>query len=162
MELVRQVLLQTEQSATGTDWVDINIAGYSPEEIAYHVKILSDAGLLEALDLSDGDGLEWKPKSLTWTGAPCFTTWRISARMTAELLIDRPRKSEASRLKRWRRVSTSWVRVWVRIRKGCFGGLVCGRFIGELISHPKTIGQRKTKYIQKRAATARGRQDGSS
>ena len=90
--------------------------------------------------------------SASIAGGPCLAIWRTNARIIAELLTDRPRKSEASRLKRWRRVSTSWVRVWVRIRKGCFGGLVCGRFIGELISHPKTIGQRKTKYIQKRAA----------
>jgi hypothetical protein len=32
MELVRQVLLQTEQSTNVPDLIDLNIEGYSPEE----------------------------------------------------------------------------------------------------------------------------------
>lgn len=68
MELVRQVLLQTEQSATVDNVIDLHIEGYSPEEISYHVKILSDAGLLEAHNFSDSENFEWKPTSLTWKG----------------------------------------------------------------------------------------------
>jgi DNA-binding transcriptional ArsR family regulator len=68
MELVRQVLLQTEKSVSVRGEIDLNIEGYSPEEIYYHVKILSDAGLLEANDLTTYDGFEWRPKNLTWKG----------------------------------------------------------------------------------------------
>lgn len=47
MELVRKILLQIE-SSTGDDIADIQIKGCSPEEIAYHVYLLNDAGLIEA------------------------------------------------------------------------------------------------------------------
>ena len=68
MELVRRVLLEIEQSTNVDDWIDLGIEGYSPEEISYHVKILAEAGLLEAQDLTTNDEFEWKPKSLTWKG----------------------------------------------------------------------------------------------
>jgi DNA-binding transcriptional ArsR family regulator len=67
MELVRQVLLQTEQSTSVDDVIDLNIEGYSPQEISYHVKILFEAGLLDARDCGDRREL-WKPRSLTWDG----------------------------------------------------------------------------------------------
>src|SRR4051812_28617180 len=68
MELVRQILLQTEKSVHVGDEIDLNIEGYSREEIYYHVKILSDAGLLEANNLTTYDGFKWTPKNLTWKG----------------------------------------------------------------------------------------------
>jgi len=47
MELVRQILLQVE-SSIGNDTANIQIKDRSPEEIAYHVYLLNDAGLIEA------------------------------------------------------------------------------------------------------------------
>ena len=81
-------------------------------------------------------------KSASIAGGPCCAIWRMSARMIAELLIERPKKSEASRLRCWRKVSSLWVRAWERIRRGSFERVVCGRAIRELITHLKTICQR--------------------
>jgi DNA-binding transcriptional ArsR family regulator len=68
MDLVRRILLETEQSKSVNGWIDLSIEGYSPEVISYHVKILAEADLLEAKDLSTRDGFGWQPKSLTWKG----------------------------------------------------------------------------------------------
>src|SRR5215208_2731090 len=68
MELVRKILLETEQYAKGTGWVNIEIPGYSSEDVSYHVKILGEAGLLAAQDLTTHNGFCWMPRSLTWEG----------------------------------------------------------------------------------------------
>ena len=46
------------------------ISGYSDNQVAYHVKILSEAGLLNAQDVSScgPDGFDWIAGSLTWQG----------------------------------------------------------------------------------------------
>lgn len=68
MELVRKILLETEQYPKGTGWLNVEIAGYSKADVSYHVKILSQAGLLTAQDLTTRDGFCWMPTSLTWDG----------------------------------------------------------------------------------------------
>jgi len=68
MNLVRQILLKIEEHPEPMGWVELDIPGYSPEQAAYHVMILADAGLVEAVNLSSFDGFEWKPKHLTWEG----------------------------------------------------------------------------------------------
>ncbi|SCL76594.1 hypothetical protein L21_2529 [Methanoculleus chikugoensis] len=70
MELVRQILLQIE-SSTGDDFANIQIENYSPEEIAYHVYLLKDAGLIEAEISYSMDSV--KPEDyvifrMTWAG----------------------------------------------------------------------------------------------
>lgn len=47
MELVRQILLKIEQEPSG--WVphEINIKGYTKEQIGYHLLLMIEAGLLE-------------------------------------------------------------------------------------------------------------------
>jgi DNA-binding transcriptional ArsR family regulator len=68
MELVRQILLKTEQNTEVGGWIDLDIEGYSPEEISYHVKLLAEAELIEAQDLTTTEEFEWKPTGLTWKG----------------------------------------------------------------------------------------------
>lgn len=70
MELVRQILLQIE-SSTGDDIANILIKGCSSEEIAYHVYLLNDAGLIEAKIFYSMDSV--KPDDyaifrITWAG----------------------------------------------------------------------------------------------
>jgi hypothetical protein len=45
-------------------------AGYTDEEISYHVELLKDAGLIEATTVpgSLGDPKVWFPCRLTWAG----------------------------------------------------------------------------------------------
>ncbi len=49
---------------------EIDSGGYSQNEIFYHIKLLNDAGLLDAMDISEmgEDGFRWWPGSLTWDG----------------------------------------------------------------------------------------------
>jgi hypothetical protein len=69
MELVRKILLETEASDNSPiEWIELNIEGYKPEFVSYHVKIMVAAGLIEAEDLTTIGNFEWQPKSLTWQG----------------------------------------------------------------------------------------------
>lgn len=72
MDLARQILMDVEEckECTGHGWVQLNIDGRSKDEIAYHVMLLHEAGLIEARDVihSGPDGFNWFPKRLTWAG----------------------------------------------------------------------------------------------
>ena len=67
MELVRQILTQIEERSRGIGQVAIDIPGYTPQEVYYHIKLLHDAGLVEAWDCSAGS-LCWAVKDLTFKG----------------------------------------------------------------------------------------------
>jgi hypothetical protein len=80
MDLCREILRQIEESPDSASPA-IRIEGRSAEEISYHVKLLSEAGLVEA-GAADGrfiskeaDGSDrikgqkvYSPNSLTWQG----------------------------------------------------------------------------------------------
>ena len=71
MELVRKILLETEEASNNPiEWIALNIEGYDPEVISYHVKIMKEAGLIEAENLTTLSHFEWQPKSLTPMGKP--------------------------------------------------------------------------------------------
>ena len=78
MDLAREILLKIEESpeATGVGGIDLKIEGRSHEEVAYHVMLLHQAGLIEALDLSDGEGIDWTPSCLTWDGHEFLDAYR--------------------------------------------------------------------------------------
>lgn len=69
MDLVRSILLELEGHSHVSTWMDLTIEGYSQDEISYHVKILSQAGLIEATPMANPplDPI-WIPISLTWEG----------------------------------------------------------------------------------------------
>jgi hypothetical protein len=70
MSLVRQLLLLTEEQGKDMNaWIeDTMVEGFTNEQISYHVWLLNDAGLIEAQDLSDDEGVDFRPKYLTWQG----------------------------------------------------------------------------------------------
>lgn len=69
MELVRQILLKVEQAESDpNEWIDLSFDQWTCEVVSYHSKILNDAGLIEAQDLSTLAGSDWRPMSLTWSG----------------------------------------------------------------------------------------------
>jgi hypothetical protein len=68
MDLARLILFEIEKQPYTGKWVEINIDKYDPEEITYHILLLVEAGLIEADNLSDLSGVDWKPKRLTWEG----------------------------------------------------------------------------------------------
>lgn len=68
-DLVRDILLAVEASdEIPMGWIDIEIEGRSQQEVAYHVQILDEAGLLTAQDLSSMSSYDWRPKRLTAAG----------------------------------------------------------------------------------------------
>jgi hypothetical protein len=86
MELARKILfeLETCESAWGPNG-DFSIEGYSDQEVAYHVKMLYQAGLIEAQDASSmgADGFYWMPGSLTWQGHEFIEASRDDTRWNA-------------------------------------------------------------------------------
>jgi hypothetical protein len=75
MDLVRQILIELEQHQEPMHPINIKAEGYSPEQIAYHVKILAQADYIEALDMSSFSGMDWRAK-LTWNGHEFLATTR--------------------------------------------------------------------------------------
>jgi hypothetical protein len=66
MDLVRKILLAVEESAVKPRVPEID--GYTSEEIAYHSRLLLDAGLITAFDASSHDGETYLITGLTWAG----------------------------------------------------------------------------------------------
>ena len=84
-DAIRTVLLAVEADKGGPrGWIDIEIPGFTEEQISYHVELLSEAGFLEAQDLSHLTSYEWKPKRLTFAGHEYLDTvrdnevWRLT------------------------------------------------------------------------------------
>ncbi len=69
VDLIRQILLIIEEADDGaTKWVDLEIPDRDKVDVAYHVMLLSQAGLIVAINLSSKDGVDWRPRRLTWEG----------------------------------------------------------------------------------------------
>lgn len=68
MDLIRAILIEVEKLPLDPGFHDISVAGYTEEEITYHVQLADEAGLIEAVNLSSNDGVCWKPKRLTYQG----------------------------------------------------------------------------------------------
>jgi hypothetical protein len=70
MDLIREILLQVEARPTAQSIDLVEVPGHEQEEISYHVKLLADAGYLEAHDLRSlgPDGFKYAPSALTNDG----------------------------------------------------------------------------------------------
>lgn len=68
MDLVRLILLEVERRTRDEQYAPMKFEGHTAEEIAYNVKLLSEAGLVHALDATTAKELCWIPISLTWQG----------------------------------------------------------------------------------------------
>lgn len=68
MDLVRTILIELEKCPYSGGWHEIHVPGYTDDEISYHVQLMHETGLIEAVDLSSHDGICWMPKRLTYEG----------------------------------------------------------------------------------------------
>ncbi|MFD2514524.1 DUF2513 domain-containing protein [Pontibacter locisalis] len=69
IDLIRKILLEVEMQDTLSENLSLEIEGASKKEISYHVKLLAQAGYLEANNNSTRDSPdEWNPICLTWQG----------------------------------------------------------------------------------------------
>jgi hypothetical protein len=68
LELVRRILLHLEggeEGASPSGWSTFVDEGYELAQIHYHVRLLHDAGLIEADEIVPG---QWWPERMTWAG----------------------------------------------------------------------------------------------
>ena len=70
MDLVRLILLKIEEEYVSTAMYDLTIEGYDMPTVAYHCKILYEAGLISAYDALNAEGLlcSFGVGALTWDG----------------------------------------------------------------------------------------------
>jgi len=68
IDLIKEILIQIEKSNQVKGWINIQIPGRSSKEVYYHIKLLHEAGLIEAVNQSTKSGFMWVAKSLTWNG----------------------------------------------------------------------------------------------
>lgn len=68
IDLIRKIMIETENSNSLSRSFNLSIEGYSEQQLYYHVKLLYQAGYLEAEHTSCRAFEEWKPVSLTWEG----------------------------------------------------------------------------------------------
>ena len=70
MELVRKILFKIEEEYIFTSILNLQIEGYSKEEVAYHCKLLYEAGMLDYYNATNTlNGLyAFYVKGLTWEG----------------------------------------------------------------------------------------------
>ncbi|QLB18700.1 DUF2513 domain-containing protein [Mannheimia granulomatis] len=68
-DLIRKILLKLEEKADSTSWLEsTDIKGYDAKTVAYHYKLLNNAGLIEAIDISSLEEEDFSATSLTWQG----------------------------------------------------------------------------------------------
>jgi len=70
MDLIRKILMVLNEHEHGYAPDELNIEGFSEDEIGYHCLILGEAGLLEVSDSScfDSESPTADPVRLTWDG----------------------------------------------------------------------------------------------
>ena len=68
MDLVRILLIEMEKTPSYLSNPNLDIPGYSQEEVHFHLMLLEEAGLIKARDMSAGNDIYWIPERLTWQG----------------------------------------------------------------------------------------------
>ena len=70
MDLCRLILFKIEAEYRSTSLYNLNIDGFDLDKVAYHCKILADAGLLDSFAPTYGDDriYTFSVGSLTWAG----------------------------------------------------------------------------------------------
>lgn len=68
-DLVREILIKLEEKEDCTSWLwDNEIKGYDNQAVAYHYKLLTNAGLINGKDISSLGKMSYVAISLTWQG----------------------------------------------------------------------------------------------
>lgn len=68
-ELIRKIMIAIEETPSDTDVSSFSIDGYAPEFVGYHLKLLSDAKLIDSINASSDDmRYEYYAQELTLGG----------------------------------------------------------------------------------------------
>jgi predicted transcriptional regulator len=68
MDLIRQILFAIEKQPFTGRRVTLDINGYSNDMVSYHIILLHEAGLIDAVNFSSKEGPRYFPTRLTWQG----------------------------------------------------------------------------------------------
>jgi len=68
MELIRKILITIEESDITQGTIHLKFEEYPDDEVSYHVMILAEEGLIDAMNCSSQKNFSWKAKCLTWDG----------------------------------------------------------------------------------------------
>lgn len=68
MDLIREILLEIEKEPFGLGHTKIKLPDYDKATIYGHIRILAQAGLIDAEDHHTIDTARWYAKHLTWEG----------------------------------------------------------------------------------------------
>ena len=69
MDLARQILFKIEASPTVDDVIEVHVDGHTDDEVAYHVLLLHEAGLVAGTSVATfGDSSGFFVQRLTWQG----------------------------------------------------------------------------------------------
>ena len=68
MDLIRAMLLAIEAETSGWAPNELEIPGYTQEQIKYHAVLLGEAGLADVCDITTGDCPAAIVNRLTWAG----------------------------------------------------------------------------------------------
>ncbi len=83
-DAVRDILLAIEDSSDPMQPLTLTFPSRSDVEVSYHVQILSEAGLVDAINFSSSGDYDWKPTRLTFDGHEYLDTirdtevWRLT------------------------------------------------------------------------------------
>ncbi|MCK3654232.1 hypothetical protein A4G19_10590 [Pasteurellaceae bacterium Macca] len=68
-DLIRRILFKLEAQAEAKCYLqDSDIVGFLPETVSYHYKLMKEAGLIEAIDYSGMNEVNFVATGLTWQG----------------------------------------------------------------------------------------------
>ena len=68
MDLIRKILFEIESEPTRSSGLSIQIPSYSDDEVMYHLVLLQEAGLIDAVTINDRSRAQVYPTRLTWEG----------------------------------------------------------------------------------------------
>ena len=68
MDLARWILEEIEASPFDGGGAELDFTHVADDAIQYHLLLLTEAGLIETIDVSSMDGVRFIPMRLTWTG----------------------------------------------------------------------------------------------
>ena len=68
MDLARRILEGIEASPFDGGEAELNFPDVAADAIQYHLLLLTEAGLIETIDVSSMSGARFIPTRLTWTG----------------------------------------------------------------------------------------------
>ncbi len=69
MDLIKTILLYLEENARPDQWIrGLNVEGYTEDQVYYHIKLLTETGLIEGRDAGIDQYFMWYASTLTWEG----------------------------------------------------------------------------------------------